>query len=303
MFYLILLLFLSFSFKQTTYAAIENYAEDEVRFLSGSEPLAQVPKAVFHNFQSACGRFCATFCPFLGVKDVKEPSGSPRYEHHEWYSIEEVPVIDQSVYESSKYNQLGGALMCGFFAAYNALLLLDWACSLEKKKSAKRRMNDIGVFNGWLHSRKSIIDTFVNSTSSEGVPGNITAKDIKRLLPERCANKITVIEFITLRRYRKKIGGVEVFDPLEAELLNVVNEFRCSKTPHVAILNLGAHWITVLIQDGCYTIADSKKPSNEHRENYNLVIDKVVALVDDIFTKISLPPSCSTAFELLVDHL
>ncbi len=186
--------------------------------------------------------------------------------------------IDQSTYEkNAKQNIYHGQNMCGLFATYNGLMMLDHARTGEQPTG--ERCKNIDLFNTWLGKNDQILKDIINDqTIKKGkYLGDLSADNIEALIKKHdssvkkhdssCKDVSIVIQW---RDFEKALRG----------MYDTMKSFRRDKDPHLVIVHANNHWIAIVILEHETWCMDSF--------NDTTTTDPIVTRVDTLFRRDSL---------------
>lgn len=185
--------------------------------------------------------------------------------------------INQTEYETSKYNIFDGYNLCGLFALYNAICMLE-----DAQTGSFKDFTDLNSFNDWMQADEAL-KTAIEKTKKNNVNNKI--HDVSDfvihdyLLDTKMQNicYITFLEF--LNRATNPNGNL-------VKAYECVETFREKQTPQAILLqipgtNVG-HWIAIVISKNETWVMDSLKNNNVSR--YLKLIDKFFR-TEDITSK------------------
>lgn len=153
--------------------------------------------------------------------------------------------INQNEYESSNDNISKGSLMCGFFALYNGLKMLEIA---EKNQNTIFiDHNKIDNFNEWLNNKAiSLINKSKqrnNNNKGKNIIEEISDFElsdfIEEFFPDHTNINIITNTNFALRNTKPGLLGNGVLENIE--------RFRSDNKPQLIIFNEGEHWIAIVI--------------------------------------------------------
>ncbi len=175
----------------------------------------------------------------------------------EQIKLRRLTSINQTEYETSEYNIFDGYKLCGLFALYNAICMLE-----DAQTGSIKDFTDLNSFNDWMQSDEAL-KTAVEKTKKNNA--NNMLHDVSDfvihdyLLDTKKQNicYITYLEF--LNRARNPNGNL-------IKAYECVETFRQKQTPQAILLLISRspenHWIAIVISKKETWVMDSLKDSS-----------------------------------------
>jgi hypothetical protein len=179
--------------------------------------------------------------------------------------IRQIESINQIKYQGSEDNFFEGYNLCGLFALYNGLLMLE-----DAQRENIQPCTDVILFNDWLQVDEALIAAIkknkdINKDDVMHDFSDVIIEDYLIQTNQQNICMITYNEFLN-RAIKPNIIGHNAYPCVES--------FRQTQAPQVVLLLDSGHWIAILINKNETWVMDSLDNANQTQSPNVRAIDK-----------------------------